>query len=157
MTQQDFDFFKVTIEKLLEMPEIQQLDEFIQHGDVTCLEHCISVAYRSYQLCKKLNLKINYESLIRGAMLHDYFLYDWHEKNKYHRLHGFYHPARAYKNAKKVFTLNKIEKDIIVNHMWPLTLLHIPHRKESIVVCIIDKWISLGETFHVPMMRPKFE
>lgn len=156
MTQQDLEFFKETIKELLEMEELKQLNQFIQHGNVTCLEHSISVTYRSYHLCKKLGLNVDYRSLIRGAMLHDYFLYDWHEKNENHRWHGFHHPRRAYQNAKKVFSLNRIERDIIINHMWPLTFLHIPHYKESIVVCMVDKWISLGETFHVPMWRPRF-
>lgn len=33
---------------------------------------------------------VNYGSLIRGALLHDYFLYDRHDKSNGHRRHGFF-------------------------------------------------------------------
>ena len=83
--------------------------------------------------------------MIRGALLHDYFLYDWHEKGENHRLHGFYHPKRALLNARKHFDLNGIEEDIIIKHMFPLTF-PAPKYKESVIVCIVDKWISTKET-----------
>jgi uncharacterized protein len=156
LTVKDYEFFQEQIMCLLEMPEIKQLDEYIQHGKITCLEHSISVAFSSFCMCKQLNMKVDYKSMIRGAMLHDYFLYDWHVKDESHRLHGFYHPFTAYHNAKKLFHLNAIEADIILKHMWPLTFLHIPRYKESVMVNIADKLCSLMETIHLPVFRPDF-
>ena len=40
------------------------------------------------------SIKINEKSLIRGALLHDYFLYDWHKSDQGHRLHAFFHAER---------------------------------------------------------------
>ena len=75
--------------------------------------HSLAVAYFSCYLAEKMHLKVRTREMIRGALLHDYFLYDWHEKSKDHRLHGFTHPARALKNAEQIFDLTPVEKDII--------------------------------------------
>ena len=82
---------------------------------------------------------------MRAALLHDYFLYDWHEHdapgNKHPRLHGFYHPGIAARNAKKDFNLTERELDAIRKHMWPLTILPPSHR-ESWVITMADKYVS---------------
>ena len=119
---------------------------YIQHGNVSVYEHCLRVAYLSIEIVTKFNLNVNIRSLIRGALLHDYFLYDWHIKDKSHRLHGFTHPKTAYKNASKEFYLNDIEKDIIIKHMFPLVIFP-PKYLESHIVTIADKISALKETF----------
>lgn len=153
MTIEEEDRLKEMLYEMLKDQRILKMDEFIQHGNVTCLQHCISVAYFSYAFCKQFHIKVDEQSLIRGALLHDYFLYDWHIKEEERKLHGFYHPILALTNAKRDFTLSRIEKDIIVNHMWPLTLLHIPHYKESWIVCIMDKLCSISEAFGLSLFQ----
>ncbi len=119
---------------------------FIQHGNTTLYQHCISVAYRSIIIAANFNLKVDMRSMVRGALLHDYYLYDWHDKNARCHLHGFHHPRLAYENATRDFHLNVIEQDIIRKHMFPLTLLP-PVHKEGWVICMADKLCSLQETF----------
>ena len=91
------------------------------------------------------------KELIRGALLHDYFLYDWHTQDYVspHKLHGFYHPGRALKNAQQEYQLTPRERDIIKKHMWPLTISAMPMCREAWIVTMADKWCSLMETFHV--------
>lgn len=147
MTQEDELFLRERLFELLKDDRISKMNEFIQHGNVTCLQHCISVVYFSFGFCRQFHIKVDEESLIRGALLHDYFLYDWHVKDGKRKLHGFYHPILALHNANRDFDLTRKEKDIILNHMWPLTLLHMPHYKESWIVCIMDKLCSISEVF----------
>lgn len=52
----------------------------IQHGLTTVYEHSVGVAGASLKLAEFFHLKVNEKALIRGALLHDYFLYDWHIK-----------------------------------------------------------------------------
>ena len=108
----------------------------IQHSNVSVMKHSMKVAYASMWITRKLRLKCNKEDLVRGALLHDYFLYDWHDDE--HRglknLHGFYHPGVALRNAMAEYTLTDRQKNIISSHMWPLTLRHIPKCKEAWVV-----------------------
>ncbi len=48
--------------------------------------------------------------MIRGAMLHDFYLYDWHEKN--HDWHGFTHADRAVENAKKHLNIGEEDRNV---------------------------------------------
>lgn len=129
--------------------------QYMQHGNTSVLEHSIIVAYISYRLAVKLKLPVKHRELIRGALLHDYFLYDWHVMDKSHRLHGFHHPFTALRNAEKDLTLTRIEKDIIKKHMFPLTLIP-PRHIESLVVCLADKFCAACETFYITNGDDKF-
>ena len=86
----------------------------IQHGKVSVYAHCVSVADTACVLAETLHLRVNERALIRGALLHDYFLYDWHNTDNGHRLHGFSHPYTSLKNAKRDYSITKREADIIV-------------------------------------------
>lgn len=126
--------------------EVQSMKQYIQHGSTSTYEHCMNVVRLSYWLNHRFHLKADERSLLIGAFLHDFYLYDWHEKSDWHRLHGFYHPFRACQNAKKFFEIGELEADIIENHMWPLTLRHVPRSREAAIVCLADKCCSLLET-----------
>ena len=120
---------------------------YIQHGSMPVYRHCKDVADQSIKISKLLRVNCNERELIRGALLHDYFLYDWHDKyrDNYQRLHGFYHPGIALRNAQKEYSLSDREKDIIKKHMWPLTIIP-PACREAWIVTAADKYCSLLET-----------
>lgn len=81
------------------------------------------------------------------GMLHDLFLYDWRKKRPDGKgLHAFHHPRIALENSKKIFDLNKKEEDIILKHMWPVTLAF-PKYKESYIITLSDKYCALLETY----------
>lgn len=88
---------------------------------------------------------VDRKALVKGALLHDYFLYDWHEKNKNHRLHGFYHPRHALRNAMQDYNISDKEADIILKHMFPLTIIP-PNNREAWIVCMADKICATYET-----------
>ncbi len=86
-------------------------------------------------------------NLIQGAILHDFYLYDWHNGRKRPEgLHGFNHPKIAVKNAKKYFNINKQVENIIASHMFPLTITKIPKSKEAFIVSIADKICAIKES-----------
>ena len=120
--------------------------QFIQHGDTSVYSHCVAVAYVSLWFSYRLHLSVYKQSMLMGAFLHDYFLYDWHEKSDWHKWHGFSHPFRAAGNARRIFHIGKRERQIIESHMWPLTLRHVPETREAAIVCIADKCCSFYET-----------
>lgn len=133
---------------ILESENFKGTRQHIQHGSMTVYNHCMDVARYSLLLNKKLGLKCDKHDLIRGALLHDYFLYDWHDKeylSQRKRLHGFWHPSIALRNAEKEYQLNDIQRDIIHKHMWPLTVVP-PKCREAWVVTAADKYCSLMET-----------
>lgn len=119
----------------------------IQHGNVSVMKHSMKVAYTSLWLSRKLRIKCEEKDLVRGALLHDYFLYDWHDEEHcgLKNLHGFYHPGVALKNADKEYDLSPRERDIIKKHMWPLTVVP-PLCREAWLVTAADKYVSTIET-----------
>lgn len=122
--------------------------EFIQHGDVTVYAHVISVARASLSFAERLDrvgVSVDRASLLRGALLHDYFLYDWHDSDPSHRLHGFRHPFFALARAEEDFELTPRERNIIARHMFPLVPVP-PTCREAWIVCLADKWCALRET-----------
>ncbi|OJV66509.1 MAG: hypothetical protein BGO41_03540 [Clostridiales bacterium 38-18] len=131
---------------ILVHPKFKEMRQFIQHGTIDCLDHSISVAFHSYIIAKKLRL--DYQSVARGALLHDFFLYDWHHPRASEGLHGFTHARKALENAEKYFTLSNTEREIILKHMWPLNP-SLPRKREALVVIFVDKWISLKETLRI--------
>lgn len=145
MEQQKEAFFLEILEKVHKDTRILMAKEHIQHGTTSVYAHCVQVAYESYLFAKRKKLEVDLEKLIRGALLHDYFLYDWHNQLTPHRLHGFFHPGIALRNAAMDVELSEVERDIIKRHMFPLTLVP-PKYKESWIVCWIDKKCSLRET-----------
>ena len=130
---------------ILRSPTMDQERTIPQHGSTTCYDHSVAVTLCSIRLAQKWGWDVDWRSLVRGALLHDYFLYDWHEKDGGHRLHGFRHPAFALYNASKDFSLNRKEKNIIARHMFPLTVLP-PRCLEAWIVCFVDKYCAFSET-----------
>ncbi len=130
-----------------------RMKEFIQHGKISTYEHCLRVAVMSYRLNRFFRLRADERVLVRGAFLHDYFLYDWHDKSvkigslrEFFKLHGFTHPDNAADNARRDFEIGEGEEHVIRSHMWPLTFRKPPRSKEAIIVCIADKLTSVTET-----------
>jgi uncharacterized protein len=143
-----------TIAQLSKNSRFSQTTKYMQHGKTSVYEHCIKVAYISCWIASKLRLNVDYASLIRGALLHDYFLYDWHDKNKGHRLHGFFHPRKALQNAREDLELTPKEENIILRHMFPLTPIP-PYYLESWIVCIADKFCAINEIFRINVIQQK--
>ena len=127
-------------------PAARQMQRYVHHGRITTYQHCADVTRLCFWLNRRLKLGANERSLVRGAFLHDLYLYDWHEPDKSHRLHGFHHAQRALENAQKYFSLNEREKEMIYCHMWPLNLTRLPRSREAVLLCVSDKCCALRET-----------
>lgn len=133
---------------ILESRNFQSCEQYMQHGSISVRRHCLSVAECSIMIeerLQRLGVYCQEREMVRGALLHDYFLYDWHDKNSHKRLHGFYHPHAALVNASREYRLSLRERDIIEKHMWPLTMRP-PRCREAWIVTAADKYCSLRET-----------
>ena len=143
----DMKEFKSIIKDITENLSMVSLKEHIQHMKSSRYEHCYEVAFYTYVICKKLGL--DYISATRGAMLHDFYFYDWRNKGVkgQKHFHAYRHPRIALHNANENFELNEVEKDIILKHMWPLTF-PLPKYSESYIVTFVDKYCATKEFFH---------
>ena len=136
------------IEKYISHNKVQEMKNYIQHGTISTYEHCLSVTRGSFYVNRHYNLKANEDVLIPAAMLHDFYLYDWHNKDEgSHDLHGYIHAARASRNVEKFFSeLGNESHHVIESHMWPLNLTKLPRSREAWIVCLVDKYVSVKET-----------
>ena len=148
------EFFNI-IKDVISNPTVKQMKNYRQHCSTSCYKHCMQVAYFTYIACKAF--KLDYISATRAAMVHDLFLYDWRKDNRNIELpglHAFVHPKIALKNANMLFKLNDIEKDIILKHMWPVTI-SFPRYRETYIVTIMDKYSACFESYLY--LKNKFE
>ncbi len=153
LTKEDKSFFFTTIHKIIHTQDFLRLKQFYHHGTITTYTHVLKVAYLSYTYAKKKKIKLNYEELIRSALLHDLYFYDWHDKHNGVHLHGLFHPAKAVKNAKKLYQINQREKRNMAHHMFPLTLIP-PTTKAGWLICIFDK-VAARQDYKALKLRKK--
>lgn len=130
------------IKDILANETVQNLRYFKHHYGSNRYEHCLSVAYNSYKICKFLGL--DHVSAARAGVLHDLFLYDCENPETRPQNHITNHPKIALENAEKLFILNDIEKDIILRHMWPVTF-STPRYLETFIVTFVDKYCAIKE------------
>lgn len=114
--------FNAFYQALAQQSGFEQIGRFLQHGSTTRLMHSVAVAYYSYRLAKITRLSFHWEEMVRGALLHDYFLYDAQDGDPAHKWHWTRHPGIAAENAKREMPLTAIEEDTIRCHMFPLTV-----------------------------------
>ena len=146
------------VEDLLSDPAVRSMDALPQHAKgVSCLGHSLLVSYLSFRVCRFWGLDAR--AAARGGLLHDLYLYNWLDKSTHPEInHAFEHPRVALENARARFPLTGKEADIILTHMFPLTITRPYGCLESLVVSTMDKLCALAELLHlVPQARPLAE
>ena len=134
--------YKECVADLLENDMVSKMDQHVQHCNTSRLQHCINVSYYSFLICYRMGW--DYRSAARAGLLHDLYFYDWRIKKSIRSNHASWHPRIALDNAKKITEINPVEKDAIVKHMWPCTLVP-PRYVESYVVTLADKACAMVE------------
>lgn len=129
------------INDILNSKEFNKLKSIVHHG-TTRYTHSIRVSYLSYKIAHLL--KLNYKSVAKAGLLHDFFLSDVGRSSKSRVLSTFTHPKKASQNAKDYFGITEKEKNIIESHMFPFCLT-LPIYSESWVVILSDKLIGVCE------------
>lgn len=138
--------FRSYYQKLSAASGLERIARYPQHGTTSRLLHSVAVAYYSYRLAQLTGLTFHEEDLVRGALLHDYFLYDSQDGDPAHKGHWTRHPRIALENAGQELELTGIETDIIEKHMFPLTPRP-PRCREAVLVSLTDKACSVYEFF----------
>lgn len=138
------EFFMGIAAPIIEHEEYQKM-KGIPHHHGSVYEHSLAVAYLSYRIA--LKFKLDVISTIRGALLHDFYLFKFKKRDDRNLFaesyrHSRNHPKIACKNANKYFALNQKEQDIISNHMFPVGL---PRSSEAWVTTLADKSLAIAE------------
>ena len=136
--QQEFAY---VIKDIKSNDSFKRLKEELHHG-ISRYEHSMRVARFTYRFTRLFKMKKSIEST-RAALLHDFYSdKDLMCETSFKKLS--LHPKMALDNSLKYFELSELQKDIIVNHMFPCTFC-LPKYKESWLVSIIDKIVGLYE------------
>lgn len=138
--EKDKEFLDI-VGDILENEEFCKIKNIDHHG-ITRYEHSVKVAYLAYKISKFLGL--NYISVARAGLLHDFFLSNENRKFSEKFISTFTHPKKAVRKSNETFGINELEKDIIKTHMFPVNL-SVPRYAESWIVNITDKVIGSYE------------
>jgi len=131
--------YSAIVAPLIEHDDVRGMDSF-RHHDRTAFSHSLGVSTLAYAIAKRV--RMDAASVARGALLHDFFLYDRRDGNN--PRHPTRHARVALRNARERFELNPVEEDIILAHMWPVGRPFYSY-KESALVSLVDKLVSIRE------------
>ena len=90
MNEEELRDFRTLASEWRKDPYICIMKSFIQHGTITTYDHCLNVAAMAFWINRRWHLKADERVLVTGAILHDFFLYDWHGRDQ-----GASHKAEA--------------------------------------------------------------
>ena len=152
---QDIEFLELA-KDILEDDKFKLLKKDRHHGS-NKYDHCRRVSYLSYKIAKFFNT--DYKSIVRPALLHDFFYGERTEKPENSYLE---HPKTSAANAKYYYDINEKEESIIKTHMFHYLVLrklfpfiksrenaklkdNAPKSKEAWIVCFSDLVVSIGE------------
>ena len=139
--------FVTIIRDMIHSDEFKRMKTNKHHVNGTLFGHTVKVAYLCYKHHIRNKMKIDLSEFVRGALLHDYYLYDLHGDGEKHRFHWLRHPSVALENAKRDYPLlTKTQCDMIKHHMFPLTFIP-PHTKAGWLVCFYDKVAAISDRF----------
>lgn len=147
ITEQDAEKIKEILQDIAKDPRVLRMDMVKQHRTTTTYQHVLNVAVTCYALNKMFRINSDVKDLLIGAILHDYFLYDWRQNNVGVTgfQHSYKHPEIALRNAEKDFEIDDKVKNIIASHMWPYTPFKLPKCREAWLVVLADKVCAVQE------------
>lgn len=125
-----------------------QSKNILAHGAVSIYDHSIEVAGLAFRIAEKYKKKhpeLDMRCVIRSALLHDFFLYEWHIPGWRYIIHGWTHPVIAAKKAREIFNITDKEYSCIKTHMWPWVFWRLPRCREGWIISWADKISALKE------------
>ena len=128
-------------------PEIINNEDYIKlklirrHGYTDTFDHSLRVAEISRRLAGKF--RVDTDSVVKTALLHDFCLVDYHSKTDESReVYILLHPKEAVENSKR-FKLTDTELRAIRSHMFPIA--PVPTSRIGWVITIADKAVAAYE------------
>lgn len=127
---------------------------YCHHGCANSVySHCIRTAWCAFRLCGWFHVSEEHtRSVVRAAMVHDLFGYDWMACSASRRWllhpdrvrHAYLHGTEACQVAAAWFAMSKRQLDAIQKHMWP-TYPVPPVHVDGWILTLADKLTAIKE------------
>ncbi len=142
------DAFLEYTSDLLRNPLVQGMTQYHHHRAIDTHYHSMFVAYRVLKLCTLLNVTQDRREIVRAALLHDFYLYEWYTE-KHDENHIYYHPKESVRNIEAHFgALTPMQRNMILSHMFPLSVEK-PHCVGAWLLTAADKQCASEDYLHV--------
>ncbi len=151
LSDDELEDYYMMVNDILANKHFQEL-KYCPHHGINRYDHLIHVSMLTYKKCMN-DEDINLRDTVRASLLHDFFTDEDVNGVRGDKLYKV-HPVVALENAEKYFTLTDIQKDIILNHMYPVTST-MPKTKEGKIVSLCDKECSIKEFAYNRVIRKK--
>ena len=137
--------FYSIVKDIIKTEDFRKMLKYKHHINGNLFNHSLKVAYLCYKYHIKHSLKIDITEFVQGALLHDFYLYDLHGDGQKHKFHWYKHPRLALNNAlQKYPNLTKTQQDMILHHMFPITVIP-PKTRAGWLVCHFDKVAAIHD------------
>ena len=109
LTKEEKDRLEEIYQYFLNDQRVMRMKAVPMHRGSNCYEHSFKVAKKAIKHgLRRINKeKIDLEVILVGAILHDYYLYDWRSDRSKRKRHCHNHPDIAVANAVKDFAISK--------------------------------------------------
>ena len=131
--------------KYAEDERILAMKRFPHHGSISTYTHSLRVVRKAVGIVNFFHRKVDWDVLLFGALLHDFYLYDFREHCSFKN--GILHPKKAAENAVTYFGVDRSVEKAIRSHMFPIVFWHVPNSREAWIVSLADKLVSIKEFF----------
>ncbi len=140
------------VKDLLSNGCVRRLENFNHHFNITRFQHSLNVSYYNFKICRFLHLDAR--AAARAGLLHDLYFYDNGSlfNFRFNYFNGTNHPKIALYNSSKLEKLTPKESDMILRHMFPLTLSP-PKTLEGFIITLTDKGCAVVETIASAISR----
>jgi uncharacterized protein len=140
----DNTLFNEYAKEILENDIYNECKKLFSHGGIRIYDHSISVARMAFSFVER-SKTIDKRAVVRAALLHDFFLYEWHIWGWRYVKHGWVHPKIAANKSRVHFGISDKEYSAIKTHMWPWTPFAIPRSREAWAISLADKIVAVTE------------
>ena len=133
---------------LLREPLVQGMTRYHHHRTIDTHYHSVFVSYRVLKLCHAFGVTQDCREIVRAALLHDFYLYEWYTE-KHDENHIYYHPKASVRNIEAhLGVLSPMQRNMILSHMFPMAV-EPPRSVGAWLLTVADKQCASEDYMHI--------
>lgn len=156
ISQEQKEKLEQIYQSFLHDEKIMRMKDIPMHRGSSCYMHSFKVAKLAIKRALRSRRKnISLEVILIGAILHDYYLYDWRKDRSKLKGHAKKHSMVAAENALRDYDISPEIKKVIESHMWPFNFKNYPNTYEAKIVNTSDTAVAFREALTTSKHKEK--